>query len=392
MYNFFILFSVLVFTPHIILTFSSIIQWQRFVLKANTKSNKTLPCTVVIPFYNNSESISRVIKSLDSKDLHRLIQDIIIVCDKESEDLQLTIELDIKTRNKIHIIFNPKNIVSKSSALNFSLSFIKTPIVLFLDADTRIISEKINLMIRYISSNASDVVIGMILHEKTENIQQEISIWDKMISHAIFRFGRYVCRLNPNIPGQCFLIRKDVFQRGAYFPESGTDDLCFSYLLNTISASITVLPVVIAFEEPRKSTVSLIKQRTRWFVYLYKSLSFIRDCLAKVDIINRIGMLLHFFLYYAFPIYLFFLGVGGIFNLQSFYLFSVGLLVYAITAISSSLLLHRQFTVRSILTLSAFLFLWPIQIIVSLILAIAFIATNRNTDLNSETRKKLFQR
>src|SRR5574342_3041 len=91
------------------------------------KTNSGL--TVIIPAYNEAESIADTIRSLLEQ---TQIADEIIVVDDCSSDRTG----DIARNLGVTVICPPKNTGSKAGAQNFVLPMIKTEFVMALDADT----------------------------------------------------------------------------------------------------------------------------------------------------------------------------------------------------------------------------------------------------------------
>src|SRR5262249_36301381 len=152
------------------------------------------------------------------------------------------------------------------------------------------------------------------------------------------------------------------------------------------NASIVVLPIVVAYEQARSSLLSLIRQRIRWFVYLSLSTPFIKKQLLIVSAWKRLGMLIHFYLYYIFPILLaIFLCTSFVsWSLLLFFIFAG--LVYCLAAVAAALLLRQRIDIKSLLSLALFVILWPFIIVVPLILSISVVARMRGQNIEPEMR------
>lgn len=171
--------------------------------------------SVVIPMYNSSQTIVRVLDSIKNQTRIDLVHEIIVVNDG-STDNTLQIVEQYKTNNQNL----PLKIVSKknggvSSARNLGISLSTQEWIALLDSDDMWHSDKIEKQVNEIKKNNNIVAIG-------GNRDQEIVRTGKKISDNLYRID---CKsyLKKNWPHtSTLLIKKEVFDKVGMFDETMT--------------------------------------------------------------------------------------------------------------------------------------------------------------------------
>jgi cellulose synthase/poly-beta-1,6-N-acetylglucosamine synthase-like glycosyltransferase len=121
---------------------------------------------------------------------------------------------------------------------------------------------------------------------------------EKLMSHGLWRPGRWSLGLGPNLPGQCYMARTALL-RETYTADLGyLDDVALSARLLAKGASINFAGVLVAMESSRSTWTGLLLQRGRYTLGLLQSFASIRDR-GTNNVWARACLCIHAWLYYA---------------------------------------------------------------------------------------------
>ncbi len=110
------------------------------------KKPATLPITVIIPAFNEQDTIKKTIDSLLNQTLPP--EEIIVVDDHSSDQTG-----DIARSHGVKVLRPPSNTGSKAGAQNFALPEVKTKYTIAIDADTTLANNTLEKMYNFIENN-----------------------------------------------------------------------------------------------------------------------------------------------------------------------------------------------------------------------------------------------
>jgi len=212
---------------------------------------------------------------------------------------------------------------SKSVAISLALRSVHTEWVLLLDSDAQVSSE-LHKLLEYLDD--ADAAYGMLLpvEQNADTFLNCVVKADKVVSHAVWRLGRFAAGLWPNLPGQCYAIRCSLL-RSIYDETMGhLDDMAVTLRLAARRSRVRFVPVVVSFEEGRSTWGGLISQRARWSIGLVQSLTKIH-WLSKGAMRSVACWMIHAWLYFGWP--LFTCGVSLAFYFVGRPLFALGIAI-----------------------------------------------------------------
>ncbi len=152
----------------------------------------------------------------------------------------------------------------KIDAIRRALPHICKPWVLLLDADTVLAPGALAHLVA--SADRYDAVYGIIVPRpasRTGLLHRVVQI-EKLLSHGIWRLGRWVLRLGPNLPGQCYLVRTALLRRLYHRRLGYLDDVIFTAWLMADGGRVGFAPVVAGEELSRETWRGLFAQRIRF--------------------------------------------------------------------------------------------------------------------------------
>jgi cellulose synthase/poly-beta-1,6-N-acetylglucosamine synthase-like glycosyltransferase len=214
--------------------------------------------TVIVPAYNERESIADTIRSLQAQ---TVTPTEIIVVDDYSTDGTGEIALSLGVR----VVRPPANTGSKAGAQNFALPRVRTPYVMAVDADTTLETDAIEKLLAPFDDGEVVASCGFVIprHVRT--------IWERgRYIEYLFAFTFYKQVQNyygkPLISSGCFsMYRTDALRaQGGWSTRTLAEDMDLTWSFYQAQQRVTFVPTAVCYPiEPR--TFSLMsKQLRRW--------------------------------------------------------------------------------------------------------------------------------
>ena len=187
---------------------------------------------------------------------------------------------------------------SKAMAVQLGLSYVTAELVLLVDVDTTLVPEAIGQLAR--AANGHDAAYGIIAPNATKRhgMLHAVVQLEKLMSHGLWRPGRWSLGLGPNLPGQCYIARTALL-RETYSADLGyLDDVALTARLLAKGGSINFAGALVAMESSRSTWTGLLLQRGRYTLGLLQSFVSIRDR-GTHNIWAQACLCIHAWLYYA---------------------------------------------------------------------------------------------
>ena len=235
--------------------------------KKLVKDNELTFVSVIIPAYNEENSIAKTLRSILSSDYPENKFEVIVVDDGSKDK---TYEIAKRFQGKQVRIFTKKN-GGKGSALNFGIKQIKGDFVLSMDADTFVSPKSLKNMIRYFKDEKVMSVTAAMVTEKPKNIWQRVQ-------NVEYLFGLFLRKAFATVnavyitPGAFSAYRKSFFDKyGGYEEGNITEDLELSMRIQKEGFVIENCPDAPVYTIAPRSFKALTIQRIRWYFGLIKN-------------------------------------------------------------------------------------------------------------------------
>ena len=231
------------------------------------KDNELPFVSVIIPAYNEENSIAKTLRSILSSDYPENKFEVIVVDDGSKDK---TYEIAKRFQGKQVRIFTKKN-GGKGSALNFGIKQIKGDFVLSMDADTFVSPKSLKNMIRYFKDEKVMSVTAAMVTEKPKNIWQRVQ-------NVEYLFGLFLRKAFATVnavyitPGAFSAYRKSFCDKyGGYEEGNITEDLELSMRIQKEGFVIENCPDAPVYTIAPRSFKALTIQRRRWYFGLIKN-------------------------------------------------------------------------------------------------------------------------
>ncbi len=239
--------------------------------KYNYQEAEDKTVSVIIPAYNEEESIEKTIKSALSLNYQKDKIEIMII-DDGSKDKTYEIAKRFSSRKDPKVKVLTKSNGGKGSALNFGIKHSKAEIIVTMDADTFAEKDSLRKMVGYFYNKDITAVTPSMGVYKPKNIWQKI----QQIEYAMGVFLRKSFSTINAIhvtPGAFSAYRRDFFETfGGYDEKNITEDLEIALRIQSKNLKIENASKAIAYTIAPNSFKTLLIQRRRWYSGLIKNL------------------------------------------------------------------------------------------------------------------------
>lgn len=236
--------------------------------------------TIIVPCYNEANTIKGTIDSLLDLDYPKDKLQLIIVDDGSKDN---TWEIIKQFENKPNIkVFHKKN-GGKYTALNLGLEKVQTPFVGCLDADSFVDSQALKRIMTYFNDLDTMAVAPSVVVYSPKNILQgaqkaeyDMAIYTKKM--LAFLGGIHVT------PGPFSIFRKKVFDDlGPYRHAHNTEDQEIALRMQENHYKIEHCPDAYVYTVAPSSVIKLYRQRSRWIYGFIRNVLDYRRLLFKKE-------------------------------------------------------------------------------------------------------------
>jgi len=227
--------------------------------------------SILIPAYNEHDSIAQTIESILSSNYPDKKMEVIVIDDGSTDETFSIAKKYAGWRNgKLIKVFTKEN-GGKGAALNFGIKKAKSDFVFSMDADTFVGSESAKEMIKYFKDkNVMSVTSAMTIHKPKTILQK--------IQHVEYLLGLFLRKAFATVnavyitPGAFSAYRKEFFDKhGGYAEHDITEDLELAMRIQYNGYAIEHAPNAIVYTIAPSKFKQLTQQRKRWYVGLTKN-------------------------------------------------------------------------------------------------------------------------
>jgi len=252
-----------------------------FESRAPPKRLDALPTvSVIVPAYNEEESIGKTLESLMKLDYPKDLLEIIVVNDGSKDNTQKVTEGFLRKENPFKLLLiNQKN-SGKGAALNNGMSRAKGEFIACLDADSMVRSDTLKEMIRYFyDGNIAAVSPLMKVYQPKTGLQKL-----QALEYVLYGFLKCLFSSMNSIhvtSGPFSIYRKSAIQKlGGFDEKTIVEDQEICYRIQRNHYRILQSTAGEVFTIAPKNIRELYNQRCRWFkgsamtIYQYRDMLF----------------------------------------------------------------------------------------------------------------------
>ncbi len=227
-------------------------------LRPHRLSGDLAPVTVIIPAYNEAESIADTIESLQRQTLGAA--EIIVVDDCSTDETAM-----VAQSLGVRVVQPPSNTGSKAGAQNFALRLVETPFTMAIDADTSLDSQAIARLMPVFWDSAVAAACGFVLPRHVRTIWERGRYIEYLFAFTFYKqvqdfYGK------PLIASGCFSVyRTDVLrEHGGWGTRTLAEDMDLTWSLYQSGHGVRFVPEAVCYPIEPHNLTFMSKQLKRW--------------------------------------------------------------------------------------------------------------------------------
>lgn len=230
---------------------------------SHPEANRDYTVSIIVPCYNEEESIEKTVQSILDSDYLGL-KKVIVVDDCSKDNSYNIVQKMAEKDSRILVVRTPQNLGRAASAKNYGLKFADTDIIGFSDADSFPEKDAIRKCLGFFNDQKVGAVTCSVLVKRKEKFIEKL----QAIEYAIIAWTRKLLGYVDGIwamPGPLALYRKEVFEKiGGFDENSLTEDIEITWKVIKYGYKVEMcLPAKVYSIAPPKLKY-WIKQRIRW--------------------------------------------------------------------------------------------------------------------------------
>ena len=260
---------------------------------SSPKPEKEYSLDMIVPCYNEEDTIEGTIKALLDSDYQGLKK--IIVVDDNSTDNSFEITKKIARENsRVIAVQTPKNTGKASGSKNYGAKFSKSEIIGFSDADSYPDKTAIGRMIGFFNDEKVGAVTSAVLAKKPEKLLERL----QSIEYRIIVFTRKLLDFVGAIyvtPGPLALYRKSAFEKvGGFNEKNMTEDIEITWHLVSEGYRVRMSSLSRVYTVVPDRLKPWFRQRLRWNIGGVQTINHYKKAFGKKGILG--GFILPFFI------------------------------------------------------------------------------------------------
>jgi len=225
--------------------------------------NKNYSLSMIVPCYNEGETIEKTIKSiLDAG--YKGLKKVIVVDDCSKDNSYEIIKKIAKKYPLVMAVQTPKNTGNAAGSKNFGAKFAETELIGFSDGDSWIEKGSIDKMVGFFNDEkVGSVTSSVLVHNRGKFIEKLQSI-----EYKIIKFSRKLLEFVDSIyvtPGPLGIFRKSAFDKvGGFDAKNLTEDIEITWHLQAEGYKIKMAVPARSYTIAPSKIKDWVNQRNRW--------------------------------------------------------------------------------------------------------------------------------
>jgi poly-beta-1,6-N-acetyl-D-glucosamine synthase len=227
------------------------------------KSNKNYSLSLVVPCYNEGNTIEETIKSILNAG-YKNLKKVIVVDDCSKDNSYEIIKKLAKKYPKVMAVQTPKNTGCAAGSKNYGAKFVDTELIGFSDGDSFIEKGSIDKMVGFFNDiKVASVTASVLVHNRNNFIEKL-----QAIEYKIIKFSRKLLEFFDSIyvtPGPLGIFRKSAFDKVGGFDEKNlTEDIEITWHFQAEGYKVKMAVPARSYTIAPSKIKHWISQRNRW--------------------------------------------------------------------------------------------------------------------------------
>jgi poly-beta-1,6-N-acetyl-D-glucosamine synthase len=225
----------------------------------------TTGVTVLIAARNEAEGIGQTIAYLATQDCDGPC-DVILVDNGSTDDTVEVARVQAAAWGlPLTILKEPRQ--GKNNALNTGLRYVRTPLVITVDADTVLHRSAVRLLLARYESSPHDVVAvagSVLVRNSRQSFWARVQEWDYFLGIASVKRMQGLYQGTLVAQGAFSLYETDAVRLVGGWPDAIGEDIVLTWKLLRLNCRVFYEPLAVAFTSAPEDVRSFGRQRTRW--------------------------------------------------------------------------------------------------------------------------------
>lgn len=239
---------------------------------AEPEAEEFPPISILVPAYNEAVTIGSAVQSLLELDYPRF--EVVVMDDGSTDDTLAAAAQLAGDYGAAHVRVATKRNGGKASALNAALALAQYPIVLCMDADSRLDPQTLKLAVSHFRDPSVGAVAGNVKVANRVNLWTRLQALEYIEGLNMARRAQGFLNAVNIVPGPVGLFRRAMLVAlGGYDLDTFAEDADLTVKVLTAGWKIRYEPGAIAWTEAPEGLLDLIQQRYRWTRGILQALS-----------------------------------------------------------------------------------------------------------------------
>jgi cellulose synthase/poly-beta-1,6-N-acetylglucosamine synthase-like glycosyltransferase len=227
-------------------------------INGSTGSTLSSGLTVMIPAYNEAESITDTIRSVQNQTTPPV--EIIVIDDFSSDNTG-----DLARQCGVTVIRPPSNTGSKAGAQNFALKLVNTPFVMAIDADTTLAPDAIEKLMKALEDQKIAAACGLVLPRHVKTIWERGRYIEYMFAFTFYKVIQDYYE-KPLISSGCFSVyRTEILKENdGWSTRTMAEDMDLTWRFYQAGYGVRFVPEAVCYPIEPHNYNFMSKQLRRW--------------------------------------------------------------------------------------------------------------------------------
>ena len=235
--------------------------------------------TILVPAYNEADSIADTVRSLQNQTLPP--EEIIVIDDCSTDGTG-----DVARRLGVTVMRPEENTGTKAGAQNFALARVTTDLVMAIDADTTIAPDSVALLLEALDDPEVAAACGFVLPRRVSSVWERGRYIEYLFAFTFFKSIQDYYE-KPLIASGCFSVYRSEALRaaGGWSTRTMAEDMDLTWTLYAAGAKVRFVPEAVSYPIEPHNLDFFGKQLRRW------SHGFVQNVRVHWRSVLRLGML-----------------------------------------------------------------------------------------------------
>jgi cellulose synthase/poly-beta-1,6-N-acetylglucosamine synthase-like glycosyltransferase len=214
--------------------------------------------TVIVPAYNEARTLADTVRSLQGQTVPPT--EILVVDDCSTDQTA-----EVAESLGVTVLRPPENTGSKAGAQSFALDYVRTELVMAVDADTTLASDAIELLLGAFGDPDVAAACGFVLPRRVRTLWERGRYIEYMLAFSFFKrvqehYGK------PLISSGCFSVYRTSELRaiGGWSTRTLAEDMDLTWTMYHAQRKVRFLPEAVCYPIEPHNLGFMVKQLRRW--------------------------------------------------------------------------------------------------------------------------------